>query len=215
MDLRSFKHFIFDLDGTLYETRHLPVRLIFGDLRHCLILASERIVRRRLKGRAFPSESAYYDALFEGIARERRITPERARKWYFERYMPQTVAQLKAHYKARSEVKELFDHIHEGGGKIAVISDYGYVREKLDAIGIPEGMVDYEFEAPALGGLKPCTETYRRVLEIMQVPLDQTLMVGDRLDTDGRGAIDSGIEFFYIDNKVNSWNELITNILRK
>ena len=213
MDFRQFRHFLFDLDGTLYDSRRMPVRLIFGDLRHCLILKAERTVRKHLKGRAFPSEQAYYDTLFEGIAQLRHITPEKARSWYFGRYMPQTVAILKAHYKARPEVPALFDRIHARGGKIAVISDYGFVREKLDAIGITAGMADYEFEAPAIGGLKPCTDAYRHVLETMQVPLEETLMVGDRLDTDGRGAIDAGIEFFFIDNKVGTWKELTDNIL--
>ena len=211
MDLRQFRHFLFDLDGTLYDSRRMPIRLILGDLRHCLILKAERTVRQRLKGKAFPSEQAYYDTLFEGIARMRRITPEKARSWYFERYMPQMVAILKAHYKARPEVPALFDRIHARGGKVAVISDYGSVREKLDAIGIAAGMADYEFEAPAIGGLKPCADTFRHVLEVMQVQPEETLMVGDRPDTDGLGAAGAGIGFYLIEN--DTWNQLTTNIL--
>lgn len=215
MDFSKFRHFIFDLDGTLYDSSRLPVRLIFGDLRHMMLLKSERTIRRLLKGMPFEGAEDYYSALFDGISQERRVPIEAVRKWYFEGYMPQTVATLKAHYHCRPEVPALFDWIHSRGGKIAVISDYGFVREKLDAIGITEGMVDYEFEAPALGGLKPCVRTYEKMLEILGLPLEEILMVGDRLDTDGRGAIDSGIEFFFIDKKTNSWNILIDNTLRK
>ncbi len=215
MDFSKFRHFIFDLDGTLYDSSRLPVRLIFGDLRHMMLLKSERTVRRLLKGMPFEGAEDYYSALFDGISQERRVPVEAVRKWYFEGYMPQTVATLKAHYHCRPEVPALFDWIHGQGGKIAVISDYGFVREKLDAIGITEGMVDYEFEAPALGGLKPCVRTYEKMLEILGLPLEEILMVGDRLDTDGRGAIDSGIEFFFIDKKTNSWDILIDNTLRK
>lgn len=215
MDFGQFKHFVFDLDGTLYDSKGMPLRLIFGDLRHCLLLKSERTVRRIFRGKPFEDADDYYDTLFDAISQERKVPVEAVRKWYFEGYMPQTVAILKAHYRARPEVPALFEWIHARGGRIAVISDYGFVREKLDAIGITEGMVDYEFEAPALGGLKPCTRTYKKMLEILGLPLEEILMVGDRLDTDGRGAIDAGIEFFYIDKKTNTWQELIDNTLNK
>ena len=215
MDFGQFKHFVFDLDGTLYDSKGMPLRLIFGDLRHCLLLKSERTVRRIFRGKPFEDADDYYDTLFDAISQERKVPVEAVRKWYFEGYMPQTVAILKAHYRARPEVPALFEWIHARGGKIAVISDYGFVREKLDAIGITRGMVDYEFEAPALGGLKPCTRTYEKMLEILGLPLEEILMVGDRLDTDGRGAIDAGIEFFYIDKKTNTWQELIDNTLNK
>ena len=38
-------------------------------------------------GIAFPSEEAYYEALFDEIARERKTTPDKVRYWYFEKYM--------------------------------------------------------------------------------------------------------------------------------
>ncbi len=56
MDFSKFRHFIFDLDGTLYDSSRLPVRLIFGDLRHMMLLKSERTIRRLLK--AMPFEGA-------------------------------------------------------------------------------------------------------------------------------------------------------------
>ena len=213
MDFSPFKHFVFDLDGTLYDTRGLPLRLIMGDLRHCLLLKAERTVRRQFKGMPFEGADDYYDALFDGISQARKVPVAQVRKWYYEGYMPQTVSILRAHYKARPEVPALFERIRARGGKIAVISDYGFVREKLDAIGISEGMADYEFEAPALGGLKPCKRTYQRMLDILGLPPEEILMVGDRLDTDGRGALDAGLAFFHIDKKTDSWRILTENIL--
>ena len=53
------------------------------------------------------------------------------------------------------------------------------------------------------------------MLDILGLPKEEILMVGDRLDTDGRGAIDAGIEFFYIDKKTNTWQELIDNTLNR
>ena len=172
------------------------------------------MARRKLKGKAFPSEEDYYYTLFRMVAHAQRTSYEKVRDWYFNRYMPLTVSILKKHYHAREDVPALFEWIHARGGKIAVISDYGYVREKLDAIGIREGMVDFEFEAPALGGLKPCRITYERMLDTMKIDITEALMVGDRLDTDGRGAIDSDIEFFYIDKKADTWKDLIDNTLK-
>lgn len=213
MDFSRFRHFIFDLDGTLYDSGGLPVRLIFGDLPHVMLLGAERSVRSRLKGTPFEREEDYYNALFEGISEKRNVSPDRVREWYFERYMPLMVATLKKHYRCRGEVPALFDRIHSRGGKVIVLSDYGFVREKLDAIGIGKGMADYEFEAPALGGLKPCRETFEKMLGIVGLPREEMLMVGDRTDTDGLGATGAGIAFFHVDQKTDSWKQLTDNIL--
>ena len=118
MDFGQFKHFVFDLDGTLYDSQGMPLRLIVGDLRHCLLLKSERTVRRIFRGKPFEDADDYYDALFDAISQERKVPVDVVRKWYFEGYMPQTVAILKAHYRARPEVPALFEWIHARGGRI-------------------------------------------------------------------------------------------------
>lgn len=70
------KAVIFDLDGTLYEPRFFPLRLILADPGNILKLAAERRCRRQLQGRCFGSGDEYYDELFllMGKGNEERLS---------------------------------------------------------------------------------------------------------------------------------------------
>ena len=187
-----YKAVIFDLDGTLYDKSGLARRLVFSQmLKGGLgMLKREREVRKLLRGHHFDSEEAFYGAFFAHFAR-----PELARRWYFETYMPDMVRILREHYRIAPWVEKKIAEIRTSGQKVVVFSDYGCVREKLKAIGFKLEWADYLFEAPALGGLKPCKESFEKICqEIGQQP-PECLMVGDREDTDGDGARSVGMAF--------------------
>ena len=45
---KNLKAIVFDLDGTLYESRHFPLRLILADPLHIGMLGAERKCRKKL-----------------------------------------------------------------------------------------------------------------------------------------------------------------------
>ena len=186
------KAVIFDLDGTLYDKRGLVRRLMWSQVCHgrLFMLGHERAVRKALKGRHFDSEEAFYEAFFARFQH-----PDAARKWYFETYMPDTIAILRRSYHIAPWVAEMLGSLRSDGVKIAVFSDYGCVREKLEALGFDPAWADYLFDAPALGGLKPCRESFEKICHQMGVQPSECLTVGDRDDTDGEGARSVGMPF--------------------
>lgn len=192
-----FKTAIFDLDGTLYNKSGLAMRLVLSQLRKGRLgmLKREREVRRELRGRHFASEDDFYNNFFARFAK-----PEFARRWYFEDYMPDMVAILRKHYRVAGWVASCMAELRAAGCKTAVFSDYGFVHEKLEAIGFDLSWADFLFEAPALGGLKPCPESFEKIYQEMGVQPADCLMIGDREDTDGAGARSVGMAFVHVKN---------------
>lgn len=193
--MAEIKAVIFDLDGTLYNKSHLHIRIILNQLirGRLIMLKRERDVRAMLKGQYFGNEDAFYDNFFSHIGKKN------ARKWYFDCYMPQMAKVLRKHYHLAPWVKEYIMPLREKGVKIVVFSDYGFVEEKLNAIGFDLQWADYLFDAPSLGGLKPCREAFMNVCKKIGIEPQLCLMIGDRDDTDGDGAKSVGMRFVKVE----------------
>ena len=114
--------------------------------------------------------------------------------------MPDMVAILRKHYRIAPWVESLMLELRANGKRIVVFSDYGFVQKKLEAIGFRLSWADYLFEAPALGGLKPCKESFKRICRETGIKPSDCLMVGDREDTDGKGARSVGMAFELVKN---------------
>ena len=195
LSLDGIKAIIFDLDGTLYLKPGLPLRLILSDIPHMFVLGNERKARAELKGRRFGSAEAYYNALFTRVAELSHSTPEKVKRWYETGYMPTMQRLLRRHYSLEPWVATLLPELHRRGIKTAVYSDYGCVTERLEALGFDCQWVDLVADAPSLGGLKPCKESAMKICDELGVAPEETLLIGDRDDTDGESARRCGMRF--------------------
>ena len=110
------------------------------------------------------------------------------------------VAILRKHYHTAPWVQTVIPELRANGRKVVVFSDYGFVQEKLAAIGFRLEWADFLFDAPSLGGLKPCKEAFAKLCREISLQPSECLMVGDRVDTDGAGARAVGMPFVHIKN---------------
>lgn len=195
--MNSIKAIIFDLDGTLYESRHFPLRLILADPLHICTLAAERKCRKQLRGRQFASAQEYYRELFLLMGEGSPEKAGRCRKWFFDRYLPAQIRIIRESFGPRKDVKALMEKLSADGYKVAVLSDYGAVDEKLAACGLSSGMFFTVAESAELGSLKPDRNVFLNICSRMGVEPSEALMVGDKVSTDG-GAIDAGLQFIHI-----------------
>lgn len=233
---KNLKAIIFDLDGTLYESRHFPFRLILADPLHIGMLGAERKCRKKLCDRHFDKASDYYDALFSLMGRGSKERAEQCRKWFYGTYMPLQVKIIREKFGPRPHLKEFIANLRRQGYRIAVLSDYCFAAEKLAAIGLSTSDFDAVWESPEMGGLKPRAEVFRNACKTLGTAPAETLMIGDKASKDG-GALRAGLRFIHLinseskkaskssqvkvsDTKTESapvemtWNELLSNFCK-
>ncbi len=230
---KNLKAIVFDLDGTLYESRHFPLRLILADPLHIGMLGAERKCRKKLCDRHFDKASDYYDALFSLMGKGTKERAERCRKWFYGTYMPLQVKIIHEKFGPRPHLKEFIGRLRGQGYKVAVLSDYCFTTEKLEAIGLSPADFDAVWESPALGGLKPREEVFLNACKALGTTPIETLMIGDKASKDG-GALRAGLQFIHLVNSESkkaskssqiktsetktesapvemTWNELLSN----
>ena len=188
----------FDLDGTLYENRDLKWRMPLsafggqGALRNLRLMAAERGCRRTIaRG---PQGLAGYDTLFSLMSAKTGVPAEQVREWFNGWYMPLMVRQIARHCKPREGVVARIETLRREGVRVAILSDYGFIREKLDALGIDPGLFEALLDAPSLGGFKPSPDVFRAACQCLDCAPQDAIMVGDRPDTDG-GSEAVGVRF--------------------
>ncbi len=195
--LKDIKTIIFDLDGTLYDSTGLPLKLVRREFARCAFvrIGAERLARKRLAGRAFASESECYGEFFSLISYYSGCSVDSVSEWYNEQYTPDFINILKKNFVPRAGLDGFLESLCSRGYRLAVFSDYGSVPEKIDALGIDRKYFAGLYDAPELGGLKPCPASFRHILSKLGAEPSETLMVGDRDDTDGAGAHSVGMQY--------------------
>ena len=195
LNLEGVKAVVFDVDGTLFDKTRLPFYLVLADPLYMFVLNNERKARKTLAGVYFGDERTYYETLYGKVAVMSHISSKRVKWWYNHRYMPNMIRVLQRHYKLRPWVSQLLPELRAQGIKVAVFSDYGCVEERLAILGFDPSWVDFITDAPRMGGLKPCKEAMLMVCNKLGVTPSESLMIGDRNDTDGEVAQRCGMKF--------------------
>jgi FMN phosphatase YigB (HAD superfamily) len=204
--LHNIRGIIFDFDGTLFDHVLLPFRLISACPLDILRVWRERLVRRRFAGCDYAGPEAYYEAFFAAFGEACRRSADVMRHWYFHHYMPRMIRVLQKHYVLRPGVKEFFRRMESPRGsawglpadfpKVAVYSDYPFLRERFEAMGLAPGPRSLLYGPESFGAQKPAVRPFRRIAEDLCARPEEVLVIGDREDTDGRGAFNAGMRFF-------------------
>ena len=198
----KIKAVIFDLDGTLYDNSGLPLLIVLHSIGHISLLRCERRVRKEMAGLCYGNKDSTYDEFFKRIAIMSGKSQSAIRKWYLEQYLPLQAQLLHKHFRAREWVLPTLDALRQKGLRLACYSDYGFISGKLKAVGIPPEKFDLIIDAPESGGFKPCRQSLETVADLLGVRPEETLVVGDREDTDGAGARAANMQFKIIHRNI-------------
>ena len=202
--LEKYDAFIFDLDGTLYDAKHFKSRVMIQRIiKHSPAefprILAEQYARKTMRGRYFESPDALKQERTRLLRSRARFASDKAALEWYESFVLFTAQILSRFYNARPNIKPLLRALKQNKKKIAVFSDYPFVNERLAAIGLEEetkdGTIDTPVSAEELGGLKPAKEPFLKIARLLSCPPDRILLTGDREDTDGKGALLSGMHF--------------------
>jgi len=198
---RNIRGVIFDFDGTLYDNALFGMYLVSAYLPDALRIWRERLVRRRFEGRDFSTPEKYYRAFFGILGKANRRPPHVMRNWYFKHFMPRMIRVIKKHYTPRPGVKELFEraaggpNLPDGFPALAVYSDYPFLKERMEALGVTVGPITRLYDPESFGAQKPAHRPFRCIAQDMGIRPEEILVIGDRDDTDGYGAYNAGMRF--------------------
>lgn len=200
--LSDIKAVIFDLDGTLYNFKWLPLRLMWSLPTDVLRIKADREVRKKLKGCDLATPEAYLAEYGRLMAEKTDFKSHDALNWYANRYMGTMCFLLKRYYSQRPQLEEVFTHLQQKGIKIAVFSDYPRVRQRIRALDFSDktmATISGIYSAEDFGSQKPAPRPFLEIASQLGVKPEQCLVVGDRDDTDGDGARETGMEFIQIE----------------
>jgi len=216
----TFEAVIFDFDGTLYDNYKIGKNLISSHPLQLFRIKADRDTRKILKGQNFENGKEFFENYYNIISKKTDMSVKKAEKWYQNKYMPWMVAVLNKKYNCHPGAYELLKKLNDKGIKTAVFSDYDFVKERMEAVGINPSVCTNLYSAVELGGLKPAENPFMTIAKELGVEPSKILVIGDRDDTDGQGARNCGMQFIQIKitatktkaedvkHPLLSWNEL-------
>ncbi len=192
----------FDLDGTLYKKGPVKRRFFF---RHFAALKHVRVaqaVREAMRGEVFASGTDFFRAEQNEVARRLELDVDGAREVLHDVYEVRLLDVLRA-VGPQKDAKAALSRLREAGVRCAVVSDFA-VEDKLAALGLADVGFDALVAADATGALKPYPGCFEAALELLQVAPEDAVHVGDRADTDKKGAESAGMRALVLGQDVPS-----------
>jgi len=206
--MEPIRAIIFDLDGTLYPmtNRFKPLFALFS-IPHPLRLPRYMKLRDRFRGVSRENGTAIMAEINHEI--ESTFGVKSGELWQERKFYPAFYKTLECTRK-RPEINRLLAELKAKGYRLVVLSDFGKVPERLQALKIDSEPFEFLLSSEDLGGFKPNTFPFLKTLVHLNLPPESVLMVGDREETDGDGARAMGMPFLKVPGKSNEgWDEAV------
>jgi len=191
----KIKGVVFDLDGTLYALRGQKLRMSLILWKSLGLLRRVSAARGALRGREFASGAALRGAFYQELARRSDQDPQRVAEWFETQFYPAFIQVLRTNAQVRSGLRRLLTRLIAKGTRIAVVSDYGWVPERLEALQIDPDLFDATYSAEDFGVLKPSPIPLLSLARRWGMGPKSIVVVGDREDLDAACATAAGMRF--------------------
>ncbi len=197
------KGVIFDLDGTLYRM-HWIMRPFITLRVFPNILRLPRFIkeRNRFAGIDMNSRDKLMDQICDALSKTEKCSSKVMRQWIDETFYPAFIDSMLLFKNSRPDINQTLEQLKKNQLKLAVLSDYDKVKERLLKLAIEPSFFDVITSSESFGALKPSGRPFMEIAGQWDIDPCHILVVGDRTDTDGAGAKAAGMNFRQItDNK--------------
>ncbi|HMB00303.1 MAG TPA: HAD family hydrolase [Spirochaetota bacterium] len=195
---KGYKAIIFDFDGTLYNRNGINKKMIMANLFYWRYLKGLKEVREEMAGKDYGSKEAFYSAFYAAVAKKTKKKIYNVKKWYTNTFYSKFVKVLADHFYSRPKVNKLLYNLQTRGYRLAVVSDYDKIAERMQALGIDQNPFRCLLSAEAVGALKPHPKSLLAAADVLGTKPAATLVIGDRSETDGQAARNAGMGYIEI-----------------
>ncbi|NLD91962.1 MAG: HAD family hydrolase [Fibrobacter sp.] len=205
-ELDKVKGIIFDLDGTLYRMRwYMRPFLIIMLFPHIIRLPRFLKIRGRYAGVNLESSAALYQEVVKQLAPIEKKTEETLLHWIDKHFYRAFVDVMFFLRNSRPHLNKTLQMLKRHGIKLAVLSDYDRIPERLDKLKIDKSVFSTMTSSESFGALKPSPVPFKKIASDWNLDPSEVIVIGDREDTDGEGARRAGMHFIHIvENPVKS-----------
>ncbi len=199
----SVKGIIFDLDGTLYRMEWFFRPLLFLMLfPHSMRLLRFLSARSIFAGVDTGSRNKLINEVCGIVAKQEKKTIEEIGRWISEKFYPAFVATMTLQRRGRPHIESTLRMLSEKGVRLAVLSDFNAVGERLGKLKIPVDCFDVIASCEEFGALKPATRPFMQIALSWNINPSSILIIGDRDDTDGCAARNAGMQFMLLGESI-------------
>jgi putative hydrolase of the HAD superfamily len=194
--LNKIEAVVFDIDGTLYPNASMYWRSIPFALKNFGLLRAFNKVRKNI--RKYELIEDFPALQIKLLAEEMKITPREAKE-ILEVSVFQDWFQVFKKLKLFTGLKEMLDDLQAREIPMGVMSDFP-IRGRLQDLGVG----DYwkiAFSSEDTGYLKPHRKPFEWISELLHVPIEKILYVGNSFQYDVLGAKSVGMMAAHVAKK--------------
>jgi FMN phosphatase YigB (HAD superfamily) len=198
---KTIKAVIFDLDGTFYRIGFFTkMAFLFHNIRHLTLFSAHRKVMKELRKEDHGSGEKYFDTLFGRISGLTGTEKTNVKKWYLTDFRKDFISALAKNCIKNKSIERVACTLRNLNFKTAVLSDFGFIEERLDALNIDRKLFNVLVSGEEEGALKPQTRPLMKIFGELGVLPENAILIGDRNDTDGAVAENAGMIFINVRN---------------
>lgn len=187
--LGDIKAVAFDIDGTLYRTWKLNVRITFHFLRHSIFFLHYGLARNDLH--RIPATKKFLKIQSEFMAKRLKCTSEEAQK-KLDDIVYEGLSKYFPKIKPCHGVIQLIKDLKAAGYKIALLSDFP-PEQKGDLWGIKE-YCDVMLGTEIVGALKPSSVPFEELSKELGIAPENILYIGNSHKYDVVGSKNAGLK---------------------